>query len=77
MIGIQLGIPLNKLQEFKKEDDPLSLVVDYWLKGNATEPVSWESIVIALKSEHVEETRLARQIIMDHCEQEDTKDKTG
>ncbi len=79
-LGIQLGIPRNKLLEFKKEDDPLSAVVDYWLRGNVTEsvdPISWKSIVAALKSEYVGEPGLAEQISKKYCQEEDTKVETG
>ncbi len=73
-IGIQLGIPRSKLQEFKKEDDPLSAVVEYWLRGNVTEsviPISWESITTALKSEYVGEPGLAQHIRKEYCQQQE------
>ena len=76
MIGVQLGIPKNKLKEFKKEDDPLSEVVDYWLSGNVTEsvvPISWKSVVAALKSGHVGEPGLAEEI----CTKHDAKVEKG
>ncbi len=78
-IGIQLGIPRNKLLEFKKEDDPLSAVVDYCLRGNveSVDPISWKSIVAALKSEYVGEPGLAEQISKKHCQQEDIKVEEG
>ena len=79
-VGIQLGIPRSKLMEFKKEDEPLSAVVDYWLKGNVTEsvvPISWQSIVAALKSEHVGEPGLAEQIRKKHCQQDNPKAEKG
>lgn len=53
VIGVQFGIPRSKLETFKEDRDPFSLVVDYWLRGNVPEsvsPKSWESIVTALKS---------------------------
>ena len=71
-IGIQLGIPRNTLKQFEKEADPLSAAVDYWLKGNAVEsavPVSWKSIVIALKSAYVGEPALAEKIDKKYCQQ--------
>ena len=62
-IGVQLGISRGKLKEFEKEDDPLSAVIDYWLNGNVEGvPVSWRSVVAALKSSHVGETGLANKI---------------
>ena len=70
-IGIQLGIPRDKLLEFQQSPDPLSAVVDYWLRGNVTEsviPISWQSIANALKSKRVGEPGLAEQIIKDYCQ---------
>ncbi len=76
-IGVQLGIPRRKLLEFEEERDPLSAVVDYWLQGNVTEsvsPISWKSIVAALKSDYVGEPGLAKQISKKYYyQQEDTK----
>ena len=65
------------LQEFKEERDPLSAVIDYWLRGNATESISWKSIVTALQSKHVGESGLAEQIRAEHCQQEGTKAEKG
>ncbi len=63
MIGIQLGIPKNKLDEFQNLDDPLSEVINYWLQGNVKgAPVSWETIVEVLRTEHVGEPGLATKI---------------
>ena len=79
-IGVQLGIPRSKLQEFKKEDDPLSAVVDYWLRGNVPEsdvPISWESIVKALRSVSVGEPGLADRITLKYCMDRETTDNTG
>ena len=70
-IGIQLGIPRNKLLEFTK--DPLSAAMDYWLRGNAMDtpvPISWTSIVTALKSPHVDEGGLADAISKKYCQEE-------
>ncbi len=78
-IGIQLGIPRNKLKEFEEERDPLSAVVDYWLRENVTEPVvpvSWKSIAAALKSKYVGEPGLAELISKKYCQQDDTKGLT-
>lgn len=69
-IGIQLGIPRSKLQEFKGECDPLSAVVDYCLKGNerdSNSPFSWNVIVEALRSKYVGESGLAEQISKKYC----------
>ena len=68
-IGIQLGIPQIKLQQFKWDEHPLAAVVDYWLM-NATVPISWKSIVIALESAHVGEIGVAKMISSKHCWQE-------
>ncbi len=58
-IGIQLGIPRHKLKWFRKEDDPLSAVIDYWLCGNVESvPLTWRSVVEVLKSDHVDESDL-------------------
>ena len=64
-IGNQLGIPCHILHQFAKEDDQLLSVVDYWVKGNVVDPVvpvSWRSIVEALKAGCVGETGLAEII---------------
>ena len=62
-IGIQLGIPPHKLKEFEKGADPLVETVDYFLKGNVEGvPLSWDSIVTALKSDHVGEPALAKHL---------------
>lgn len=69
-IGIQLGIPRSKLLEFKGDPCPLSAVIEYWLKGNVTEPntpISWKSIVMAVRYE--QETQLAEKISMQYCQQ--------
>ena len=67
-IGIQLGIPRHNLEEFKKERDALSASIDYWLKENVEEvPVTWQSIVNALTSPHVDERGLAQRIAKKYC----------
>lgn len=67
-IGIQLGIPRSKMQMFKKEDDMLSAVIDYWLSGNVEDvPATWESLVAALESKQVGETGLAKSISEKFC----------
>ncbi len=66
--GIQLGIPKNKLDEFQNLDDPLSEVISYWLYGNVKgDPMSWETIINAHKTEHVDELGLATIIQDKHC----------
>ena len=77
-IGIQLGIPHSKMLEFKKGDEPLSAAVDYWLQGNVTEsvvPISWKTIVEALKSEYIGEPALAKRIGNKYCQQDDENDQ--
>ena len=66
-IGVQLGIPYNKLKQFEKEADPLAAAIDYWLKGNTGIPVLWKSIHTALKSGHVGEQALAEEISKIYC----------
>ncbi len=53
--------------EFKKEDDPLSAAIDYWLKNISS--ISWKTIVAAVKSDHVGETGLAETICEKYCHQ--------
>lgn len=67
-IGLQLGISRNKLLEFKDDPNPLSAVIDYWLKGNLDVPVCWKSIVTAVKTE--QETQLAEEINKKYCQKE-------
>lgn len=74
-IGIQLGISHEKLLQFHGSPDPLSAVINEWLKGNVMEsdvPISWESIAKALKSKYVGEPRLAEEINMTYCQQNGT-----
>ena len=68
-IGVQLGIPHNKLLEFKKEEDPLAAAINYWLCGNLEKSnnPSWKSVVTALKSPHVDESGLAKSIAQKYC----------
>ena len=69
-IGVQLGISCGKLKGFEKEADPLAAVIDYWLNDNVEDaevPVSWKSIVAALKSSYVGETGLANSISKKYC----------
>ena len=73
IIGVQLGIPRHKLQEFKYDLDPLSAVVYYWLRGNVTEsddPISWQTIVAVLKCDYIEESKLAEIINAKYCQKE-------
>ena len=73
-IGIQLGIPRNKLEELEGEQDPLSAIVNYWLRGNVKDvPLSWRSIVKALTSKHVGEMGLANVIDKKYCQEEESE----
>ena len=69
-IGIQLGIPHHVLEGFEKGNDPLSAVINYFLRGNTMEPVAWKTIEKALKSEAVGEPALAKQINKKYCQHE-------
>ena len=72
--GTQLGVPHHKLMLFKKEDDPLLACLNYWREGNVKDsPVSWESIVKALESEHIGENILAESVRAMYCHQLDSK----
>ena len=71
-IGIQLGVPHSKMEMFKKGEDVLSTVVNFWLNGNVPDvPVCWESIVAALESTHVGEIGLAMALRAKYCGQQD------
>ena len=75
-----MGIPRSKLLEFQEGRDPLSAVIDYWLRGNVTEPVvsiSWESVVATLKSEYVGEPGLAEQVSRRYCQLGNTETEKG
>ena len=74
-IGVQLGIAYHKLREFEKESDPLAANIDYWLRGNAKIglPISWQSIVAALRSPQVDESGLASTIEQKYCSKSPTK----
>lgn len=77
-IGVQLGIPYEKLMQFKSERDPLAALVTFWLRGNVESvSVCWRSIVEALKSKHVGESGLANKISMNYCEQQMKWDDKG
>lgn len=76
--GIQLGISRDVLKKFKKDDDPLSAVIDYRLEGeNGKVPFSWKYIVVALRTNHVEEAGLAKQISIKYCPEEEFVEETG
>ena len=75
-----MGIPHHVLKKFRKEDDPLSAAIDYWLTGNVADsdaPVSWNSIVEALKADSVEESALAEKIQKKYCQPKEKKVDEG
>ena len=78
-IGIQLGISHSKLMQFGKRDDPLSAVVDDWLRGNAETslPISWRSVADALESKHVGQRGLANTIREKYCQEEDQQEQVS
>lgn len=78
-IGIQLGMKHHKVLKFKDVDDFLSAILNEWLCGNVEGvPVTWEFLVEALKSPHVDEGGLARQIAAKYCcEQEQSPKEKG
>ncbi len=77
-VGIQLGVPLDKMLVFKQNDDILSAAVNYWLCGNVSDvPVTWKSVAEALESDFVGEAGLANKIKTKYCHCEDSKDEKG
>ena len=78
-ICVQLGFPEHILKQFERETDSLLASVSYWLSGNVTveegeedRPISWKSLVAALRSEFVGEPGLAEKINNKYCHLEDT-----
>ena len=71
LIGLQLGMPPEKLDEIKSEHkDPRNCfleVLNEWLKGLDPEP-TWEGLAKALRSKSVGEDALAGQIETSHCQ---------
>ena len=66
--GIQLGIPCRKMLVFQQEGKVLSAAVDYWMCGNVESvPITWNSIVEALKSNQVRESGYAKAIEQKYC----------
>ena len=69
-IGVQVGISHDKLLEFKEMSDPFAASINYWLRGNVKDSQisqSWEAIVAALESSHVDEIGLAKKIKAKYC----------
>lgn len=81
-IGIQLGIDLSELRCFEMSHtvpNPLFLLTDvlsYWINEHTDVPVTWESLVIVLKSASVDEKVLAGKIQSKYC-QVNTESKTN
>ena len=73
-IGLQLKVPVAKLdsirKEFSDQEDCLCEMLKEWLKGAAGTKPSWVVLVEALKSQTVRETQLADQLEAKHCQSE-------
>lgn len=73
-IGIQLGIPREKLDSFKNEVDPMSAVINYWLNGNVIgSEISWRTIAGVLRAPAVGEIGLATELRERYCQQSTIK----
>ena len=63
-IGVQLGVDPAKLEEiesnYQTADRRFSEVIKFWLRGNASAAVSWESLVEVLERPFVGEKGLAK-----------------
>ena len=63
IIGVQLGVDSAKLEEIESNhptaDRRFSEVIKFWLRGNASAAVSWESLVEVLERPSVCEKGLA------------------
>ena len=71
-IAIQLGIPLSKIEMFKKDGDFFATTMDFWLKGNiANVPITWEYLVTTLESKHISEIGLAADIKKNYCQKQE------
>lgn len=68
-IGVMLGIPHHNLEMFRKDDNPLSAIANFWLCGNVEgAEISWKSIAKALGSSFVGEPALSRA--RENCDEE-------
>ena len=65
-IGVQLGVNEAKLEEiennYQAADRRFSEVIKFWLRGNTSATVSWESLVEVLEQPSVGEIRLAMRL---------------
>ena len=67
-IGVQLGVPQYKLEEFRRKDNPLTATINYWLSGNCEGvSISWPSVVNALLSPHVDAAGAAKEVWDTYC----------
>ena len=65
-IGIQLDINDGKIAEFEQNHSRnagrcFAAVISHWLDGNAA-PVTWETLIAALKARSVNEKTLAQKL---------------
>ena len=70
-ICVQMNMPQYKATEFmNSKGNGLTEAIDYWLNGNVKDvSISWETIVNALESKHVDEYGLAQRIRKKYCQQ--------
>ena len=65
-IGVQLGVNDAKLEEiennYQTTDRRFPEVIKFWLRGNASAAVSWESLVEVLEQPYVGEKGLAMRL---------------
>ena len=65
-IGVQLGVDPAKLEEiennYQTADRRFSEVIKFWLRGNTSAAVSWESLVEVLEQPSVGEKGLAMRL---------------
>ena len=71
-VGIQLGLTGNHLDAVAQSTpDPIDQfmkMLDYWQKLKTTRrPCSWSTIVEVLRSNAVQEERMAEQLQMKYC----------
>ena len=69
-IGDVLGIPHDKLQEFRNQEDSLRTMIEYCQFGDVDgvgTPLTWTSVVTALKSSDVGRSGLAKKIEQKYC----------
>lgn len=75
-IGVQFGIEYHRLKAIKQESSGSEVhmfieVIYRWLQGNTDVPLSWESVVKALKTPSVDEKGLADQLHKKYCQPDD------